>query len=773
MASARKLSRLFVFVCCSFSLPGGTSVCHAGDEAPPTIEVVSRDGSDVSHEIPTGAGRARRFALKPLRTPGYDELKSALWSGGPNDPEALLSVGADPNATSKEGEPILNYAVWLGSLEKVEAFLKAGADPNRPDKRGQTALDRAMRRRNDKMVALLKEYGADPIVTGDKGRIALDKRLATPAGPSLIKLPTILRQPDSVYGPRVFSAPGGGDSAVYTPDSKQLIVGGVRGGIRFFDAKTGKSQGVLDAHDGRILGLVFIPKTRILVSAGEDKTVRFWDIDASRELKRLNYAHWGQAKALAVSGDGRFLHTGRYVWEIESVKPLTLGPRVREVATSSQVRSPARRHVGVLWSFFTPDNRYLVLSRNFKGIWAWDLKNDTLHEIKGLNQKSLRAIAWKDLAPAVDIGTADPADLLALAEDQYTVIAAPPQRLKNIEKTVRSVNPRTHALASSPDGQFLTALSFNSSIEVHDLENRCTFKPDGHTASLLAVSVSPDGQFIASGGNDKTVRIWDRKTCKELKVIPVGSFVYSVRFSLNGKLLAIGDNGGSLYLWDMGDKSLKSYRVGGRVTDLAFDPEGAFLVSLSSSVQLLDLKTRKVTANVRAMSSARGTVALSPDGRLVVGSSRSMSARERFKVPPAWAIDGGLFPKDDLFSEAMGHRNMIYSVAFSSDKALLAASSNRAIRLWDMKKKKAVGGKLCGHTVSIGDMVFSPNSEWLASASWDGTARVWEVSSGRQAILIDADVARVSCIDFTPDGQLVTANWDGTVHLWDLSKHRE
>ena len=39
-------------------------------------------------------------------------------------------------------------------------------------------------------------------------------------------------------------------------------------------------------------------------------------------------------------------------------------------------------------------------------------------------------------------------------------------------------------------------------------------------------------------------------------------------------------------------------------------------------------------------------------------------------------------------------------------------------------------------------------------------------------MVIDADVDRVSCVDFTTDGQLVTANWDGTVHLWDLPKHR-
>jgi WD40 repeat protein len=89
-----------------------------------------------------------------------------------------------------------------------------------------------------------------------------------------------------------------------------------------------------------------------------------------------------------------------------------------------------------------------------------------------------------------------------------------------------------------------------------------------------------------------------------------------------------------------------------------------------------------------------------------------------------------------------------------------------------MNKKKAVGGKWCGHTDSVADLRFSPDGKWLASASGDGTARLWEVPSGRHALVLDADVAGVSSVDFTPDGHLVTANGDGTVHLWDLPRRR-
>ncbi len=384
-----------------------------------------------------------------------------------------------------------------------------------------------------------------------------------------------------------------------------------------------------------------------------------------------------------------------------------------------------------------------------------------------------KTITRKDLAAAVDIGKSKPADLLALGSDQYTVVTAAPEVLEAFSKTVHAVTSYVRAMACSPDGQYLATLGYDSRIDVYDLENKKQkYKHDGHTAAVLAVAASPDGKLIASGANDKTARIWDRKTGKQLAKVPTQSFVYSVCFSPDSRLLAIGDDSSSLYLWDVKDRSLQTYSTSGRITDLAFDARGEVLVSLGFEVHVLDVKTRKTRVKVSAANAGQGTLALSPDG-LVVTGVLAMSAGETFKVPYAWTLDGEtLTEKKDLFSKAMGHRSFIESVAFSPDGSVLAASSNSAIRLWDMKKRKPIGRKMCGHTYSVGDLKFSPDGKWLASASWDGTARIWAISSGRQAIVLDADVDRVSCVDFTPDGQLLTANWDGTVHLWDLSKHR-
>jgi WD40 repeat protein len=757
-------------------LIGGPILPAAGRAADKslTTDVVWLRDFDASPDIPPARPRGA-VTLKPRAVPGYEQLRNAYWSSGPNYPAALIGDGADPNCKSKDGDPILHYAVWCGYLEQLEDLLRAGADPNLVNKNGDTPLSGAIWRGQDKIVALLLKYGADPQAKLRDGTTNLayarwreDKKIialmeAKPPAlvkPTPIQPPPVIRRPDKVFGSALFRAAGGGQALVYSADGKQLIAGDARGGIRFFDAKTGQIKNVIAAHDHEILGMTRIPNSSVLVSSGYDRTTRFWDMDTSMELLRLKVGSHG----ISASPDGRLVFIGDHLWQVESTKPLKLAARGRGLKGPEQWS-------GTRWSFFTPDSRYLVIGREAIGIYVWNLARDRIHRIKEFTPADTKAITWKDLSTAVELGKAKPDDLLALGSDQYTVVTAAPEVLAAFEKTAQGVTSYVRAMACSPDGQFLATLGYDSRIDVYDLENQKQKYPHtGHTAAVLAVSASPNGKLIASGGNDLTARIWDRETGKELEKIPTGSFVYSVAFSPDSKLLAIGDNSSQLYLWDVVGRTLKSYHTSGRITGLAFDAKGEVLVSLGDELHVLDVKTRTTRARASAGDAAQGPVALSPNG-VIVGGARSVGAEETFKVPNAWQLDGEtLTPEKDLFSAAMGHRSFIQSVAFSPDGKLLASSSEGAIRLWDMTAKKPVGGKMCGHSDSVGELRFSLDGKWLASSSWDGTARIWEVASGRQVLVLEADVDRVSCVDFTPDGQLVTANWDGTVHLWDWAK---
>jgi len=57
----------------------------------------------------------------------------------------------------------------------------------------------------------------------------------------------------------------------------------------------------------------------------------------------------------------------------------------------------------------------------------------------------------------------------------------------------------------------------------------------------------------------------------------------------------------------------------------------------------------------------------------------------------------------------------------------------------------------------------------VVTASWDGTARVWEVASGRTLQVFRGDTRWMSSAAFSPDGRhAVTTSNDHTTRIWDV-----
>jgi WD40 repeat protein len=106
-------------------------------------------------------------------------------------------------------------------------------------------------------------------------------------------------------------------------------------------------------------------------------------------------------------------------------------------------------------------------------------------------------------------------------------------------------------------------------------------------------------------------------------------------------------------------------------------------------------------------------------------------------------------------------------VVFAPDGSMLAtASEDGTVRLWDAKTNEQIR-ELEGHEFRVTCVAFSPNGFILASASWDKTVRLWDVKTGEQIRKLEGHDEWVNYVAFSPDGQLVaSASDDGTVRLW-------
>jgi DNA-binding beta-propeller fold protein YncE len=122
-----------------------------------------------------------------------------------------------------------------------------------------------------------------------------------------------------------------------------------------------------------------------------------------------------------------------------------------------------------------------------------------------------------------------------------------------------------------------------------------------------------------------------------------------------------------------------------------------------------------------------------------------------------------------------GHTEPVGGVAYSPDGMRLAtASEDGSVKIWDTATGQELLTLKAAPDGFATDVTFSPDGARLAAAVGDGLVQVWDVNTRQKLLDFSGHTAFIFEIVFSPDGaRLATASDDGTAKVWDAASGKE
>ena len=343
---------------------------------------------------------------------------------------------------------------------------------------------------------------------------------------------------------------------------------------------------------------------------------------------------------------------------------------------------------------------HLALDREFAAEAVGQLKGrwDTSDFSRRVDY--LRTERWAVAAPLADEGSVvmefGPQPILDMAyvwEGKGIVPGIPSRKLEvrsttdgSLQNEYQLKSGRVELLAADETGQYVVFTSpryRETQVTMLDLDSRQETTLGTQPGRTRSLGMSPDHRFVHAGNDQGQIKQWENAEVP----LPVD--------------------------WDLGKHN--------QVLGLALTPDQSLLISIAKrQARVWELATRTGVRAWEVHSNAAYAVACSPDGKAIATAGRGNEVK-------LWRLEDG--------SDAgtlLGGNTSLHTLAFSPDgKRLVAGTMSNdqpqipgEVIVWDVESKQAFP-PLVGHRLGIWNITISPDGSQIASASEDGSVRLW------------------------------------------------
>ncbi|MBK9944710.1 MAG: hypothetical protein IPP13_24205 [Kouleothrix sp.] len=282
------------------------------------------------------------------------------------------------------------------------------------------------------------------------------------------------------------------------------------------------------------------------------------------------------------------------------------------------------------------------------------------------------------------------------------------------------------------ENHIYVAKLLNSVIERWNLDDkRIDLLFTGHSSTVTSISFNEQKNILISGSLDKSVIIWSAESGNIIKRLTEHkSAVTSVDVSLEGNIVASGDDDGVINIWETDSgiviRTIKPLKGSIKSIGLSSNAQWLAVKEQNGGIDILQISNGDVITTIKDSYRASNLV-LNSKG-LLLGSGGAGTDVMMWQVPSGRQI-----------TKLEGHSAIVSALAFSPDGQFLATasgsegnfwenvSSDPNIRIWNTSTAELLTTIHASNSL-VGSLAFSSDSKWLAMGNAKGEIKIWKLS---------------------------------------------